>query len=345
MKLRAGIIGVALAFFFFVQILSQYPAFVENYYSNGFYLIVAFILSNFSSLFPFSLSEFTIWFSVIFGLPFILYRIRKLRMPVSQIFLNLIITASVIYVWFYLCWGINYLRMPLKTKLALEDVHIPINAFDSTFVQMIRHANDLNLTYSIERVGEINQIIETSYQSVLTRLGLRKIPGTPVIKPMFGNWVLNKTITSGWFSPFFHEVHFNSDVMIFELPFIIAHEKAHRLGYTSEAEANFLAFLVCVNAKEPLCQYSGYFQVLSHFLINVREQKRDPRYFSEMMSDGVKLDMETVKKRWQIHRGVISRISNKSYNLYLKLNQVEEGIKNYSMVVDLLVRYYAKNPG
>ncbi len=342
-KLRAGVIGLALSFYLLIQILSQFPALVESYYSNGLYPIIALITSNFSSYFPFSISELALWFILFFGIPFVVNRIRKKRMSITQVMLNLIITGAIFYVWFYLFWGINYFRLPLKTKLDLENVQLPLNAFDSTFVQIIRHGNELNMSHSVKSAEEINAIIEETYPEILGQLGLPSVPGTTRIKTFVGNWVFNKTTTSGWFSPFFHEVHYNSDVLIFELPFVLAHEKAHLMGYTNEAEANFFAHLVCTSAQDPLCQYSGYLQVLGYFFQNLKNNESKKEHFLTQLSEGVKLDLEAVKERWQSHEGIISNLADKGYHLYLKANQVKEGIENYSRVVDLLVRYYSEN--
>lgn len=341
-KLRAGVIGLALSFFLLVQLISQYPTFVENYYSNGLYPVLTYIISNFFNQFSFSISEIMFWIFLLFGIPFIIYRIRKLRMPITRIILNLITTFAVFYVWFYLFWGINYFRVPLQKKLQLDEVQLQMEAFDSTFVQMIRNGNELNLEYSVRDVSEINKIIEDSYTKVLGEIELSNAPGTKIVKSFIGNWLLDKTTTSGWFSPFFHEVHYNSNLLIFELPFVLAHEKAHRLGYTNEAEANFLAYLVCTNASDPLCQYSGYFQVLGHFFQKIRNNETKKQYFLNKISAGVRLDLEFVRERWMSQRGSFSKISQKAYHLYLKANQVEQGILNYSQVVDLLVKYHAK---
>ncbi|MFQ5824011.1 MAG: DUF3810 domain-containing protein [bacterium] len=341
-KLRAGIIGLALSFYLLIQILSQFPTFVENYYSNGLYPILTLIISQLSNQLSFSITEIMLWFIILFGIPYVINRVRKRRMTISQIILNIIITGALFYVWFNLFWGLNYLRLPLKSKLHLENVKLSLDAFDSTFAQIISHGNHLNLSYSVKNVEDLNAIIEETYPKVLTELGLSKVPGTDKIKTFWGNWVLNKTTTSGWFSPFFHEVHYNSDLLIFELPFVLAHEKAHLMGYTNEAEANFLAYLVCINTPDPLCQYSGYFQVLGYFFQNLKNNESKKKYYLNNLSDGLKLDLEAVKERWLSYSGIISNITEKGYNLYLKANQIKEGIENYSGVVDLIVGYAGK---
>lgn len=339
-KLRAGIIGLALTFYLLLQFLSQFPDFVEEYYSNGLYPFLTLFISNLSSHFSFSISEFLLWSILLVGIPFIFVRIRQQRMSLTRIFLNLLVTIAVFYVWFYLFWGINYFRPSLNSKLGLDRVELPMDAFDSTFVRIIRNTNDLNPAYSVRPIAQIDSTINASYDAVLDSLGLPKPPGYRGLKTFAINWLLNKTTTSGWFSPFLHEIHYNSDLFFIETPFVIAHEKAHQMGYTSEAEANFLAHLVCTNSNDPLARYSGYFQILGYFLNSVRLREGQYEQYFNQLSKGVQLDLMAVQTRWQNHRGFISDLANKGYDLYLKANHVEEGIQNYSMVVDLLVRFY-----
>ena len=120
-KIRAGIIGLALTFFLVLQLLSNYPASVEKYYTNGIYPILTLVVSKITSQIPFSITEFLLWTAVLIGIPYTLRRIRQKRMQLGALILNLLSISAVIYMWFYLFWGINYLRQPLKSKLDLEN--------------------------------------------------------------------------------------------------------------------------------------------------------------------------------------------------------------------------------
>jgi len=298
-------------------------------------------MSGVSGQFSFSLTEFAVWFAVLILAPALLNSLLRRRTTISRTLLNLTTIASLMVVWFYLFWGLNYLRLPLSTKLGLDTAQLEMDAFDSTFVDIIRQADRLNLSYPVTDVATMNDHIEASYSAVFDSLHLKKVPGTRGVKTLVDNWVLNKTTTSGWFSPFFHEVHYNEDLLVIELPFVIAHEKAHQMGYTNEAEANFLAFLVCTNSDDLLLRYSGYFSVLGYFLSVNAGNPEQRRFFYDMITDGVKLDLSAVRGRWLSHVGVISKVSRKGYDLYLKANQVKEGRASYSRVVELIVKYEA----
>lgn len=342
-KARAGVIATALGFLLLLQLLGRFPKFVEIYYSNGLYKLLNIFISNFSSQFSFSLTEFCLWFILLIAVPVYVGRIRKRRRSIGRVLLNVLAGLSVLIIWFYFLWGINYFRVPLKARLNLESVTLPSAAFDSTFADIIRHANKLNLSYPMHSTAEINAIVDSAYQTVVKDSNLATFTPPKTVKTFVANWILNKTTTSGFFSPFFHEVHYNSDLFVYELPFVLAHEKAHAIGYTSEAEANFLAFIVCRQARDPLIRYSAYFYLLGYFFRTVGNDTTKYKFYVNMLSDGVKLDLSAVRERWRIHRGMISNLSNKSYDIYLKANKVKEGIRNYSMVVDLVLRYYSKH--
>ncbi len=335
-------IGNALSVFLLVQLLAQYPSFVETYYSNGLYPVLTLFVSGITNQLPFSLTEVSLWIVLLLIIPLIVKRVWTKKMTLSRLLLNLATGASLLVVWFYLSWGINYLRMPLMSKLKLDSVALEIDALDSTCVDIITSANELNFSYSIRNLDEINQMVEASYVEVLQDLGLKKVPGSKHVKEFLGNWMLNKTTTSGWFSPFFHEVHYNSDLLVVETPFVIAHEKAHQMGYTNEGECNFLAYLVCLNSADPLIRYSGYFNVLGYFLQGLKQNQEKRKQYVEMISDGVRLDLSAVQQRWKSHVGFVSNLSDKGYDLYLKANQVKEGKQSYSRVVDLIIKYNAR---
>lgn len=341
-KVRAGIIGFALAFLLLIQWLAQHPHFVETYYSNGVYPYITLIVAGLSSQFKISITELSIWVVLLILIPLYIKRIRHRKIKPGRILLNILSGLSILIVWFYLSWGINYLRLPLQNKLSLENLTLEVDAFDSTFVDVIRNTNRLNLQYAIQNFDDVNEAVEASYVNVLQELKLKKVPGPKGLKTLFNNWVLNKALTSGFFSPFFHEVHFNSDMHLIEVPFVLAHEKAHQMGYTSEAEANFLAYLVCIHSDDLLVQYSGYFNILGYFTQSANFNKEKMKTYTDLIDEGVKLDFAAVRERWRRHRGFISQISNKGYDLYLKANRVPEGRKSYSRVVALIIKFRAK---
>lgn len=75
---------------------------------------------------------------------------------------------------------------------------------------------------------------------------------------------------TGSMGPFFCEFTLNGDLLPANYPATYAHELAHLLGITSEAEANFYAYQVCTRSQAMGIRFSGYFSVLNHVLGNAQ---------------------------------------------------------------------------
>lgn len=71
---------------------------------------------------------------------------------------------------------------------------------------------------------------------------------------------------TGSMGPFFCEFTLNGDLLPVNYPATYAHELAHLLGITSEAEANFYAYQVCTRSEAMGIRFSGYFSILGHVL-------------------------------------------------------------------------------
>jgi hypothetical protein len=67
---------------------------------------------------------------------------------------------------------------------------------------------------------------------------------------------------AGFYSPFTAETDFNREQPAWDLPFSMAHEKAHQRGYAREDEASLIGFLACIDASDPFVRYSGYLHSL-----------------------------------------------------------------------------------
>jgi Zn-dependent peptidase ImmA (M78 family) len=54
---------------------------------------------------------------------------------------------------------------------------------------------------------------------------------------------MNKTGILGYYNPFTAESQYNPNIPATQLPFTLAHEMSHQLGYAREQEASFIAYL------------------------------------------------------------------------------------------------------
>lgn len=137
----------------------------------------------------------------------------------------------------------------------------------------------------------------------------------------------------------------NIDVVFpdFTLPFTAAHEFAHQRGIARENEANFVAFLVCINSDDTYIRYSGYMNMLQYLLNALYSADRDMyKEFYSSLANETKKELAAYSSFFDKYRdSTASKVSGTINDTYLKL-QGTEGTKSYGMVVDLAVAYYAQ---
>ena len=134
----------------------------------------------------------------------------------------------------------------------------------------------------------------------------------------------------------------NGDLLPINYPATYAHELAHLLGITSEAEANFYAYQVCTRAQATGIRFSGYFSVLGHVLSNARRLLSEEEYtklFKRIRPEIIELAKQNQAYWSAKYSPIIGDIQDWIYDLYLKGNKIGSGRQNYSEVVGLLISY------
>lgn len=147
---------------------------------------------------------------------------------------------------------------------------------------------------------------------------------------------------TGSMGPFFCEFTLNGDLLPSQYPATYAHELAHLLGITSEAEANFYAYQVCTRSQVQAIRFSGYLSILSHVLGNARQLMEEEEY--TVLTDRIRPEIKTLyaqnRAYWlEKYSPLIGSIQDFIYDLYLKGNRIQSGRKNYSEVIGLLISY------
>ena len=324
------------------------PKLIEAYYSNGLYPFIARSFSWLSAMIPFSLWDI-FWmvtvFLLILGLLAVLFRKVKL----SWLLLRIGQSLALLYTFFYLVWGFNYFRPKLESRVSWEKPKTDEALFRSTLDSMLRHTNLSYTSISPADYPTIDSLVEASYLKNSSTLGINYPNGSRRPKTMLFSSLFAKSGVSGYFGPFFNEVHLNYYLLPMEYPYVLAHEKAHQFGITNEAEANLAAFIVCTTSADHRLNYSGYVNLLVYFLSDAAILK-DAKDYIRKIEKPVILDLRFQRHHWQgLQNRTLDKVQTAANNAYLKTNHIEEGVKNYNQVVGLVMSWYhnenRNNPG
>ncbi|HZK92929.1 MAG TPA: DUF3810 domain-containing protein [Prolixibacteraceae bacterium] len=331
--------ALALLVFISVRYAVHNPRFVDHYYSTGIYPFIAKILSGVSNLVPFSLWDI-FWIFIILllfaGLVLAIFRKVKWR----WYGLRILQSAALLYIFFYFVWGFNYFRPKIETRVSWEKQKPDEAVFRSILDSIISHTNSSYVSVTPADYPAIDQLVEESYKKNSKTLGINYPNGTRRPKTMLFSSFFAKSGVSGYFGPFFNEVHLNYYLLPMEYPFVLAHEKAHQFGITNEAEANLAAFVVCMTSNDHRLQYSGYVNLLVYFLSDASQMK-DVKDYIRKIDKPVILDLRFQRSHWQgLRNTTLDKVQTAANNAYLKTNNIEEGVKNYNQVVALVISYY-----
>jgi hypothetical protein len=319
-----------------VRLAIRNPGLVELYFSKGIYPFIAKGFSSASNLVTFSLWDFFwILITLLLLCGLILVAFKKIKsgwyvLRVAQL-------LAILYSFFYLSWGFNYFRPGIETRLGWERPKLNEQTFRLIMNSIINNTNNSYIPISPSEYSIIDNLIEKSYYKNSTKLGINYPGGTRRPKKMVFSSYFAKSGISGYFGPFFNEVHWNSYLLPMEYPFLLAHEKAHQFGISNEAEANLAAFIICTTSDDQRLQYSGYFSMLHYFL-------KDAERMNDYIKKIDKRVIEDIQFRHQYYYSLqnktLKKVQTAANDAYLKSNNIKMGVKNYNQVVSLVISWY-----
>ena len=217
---------------------------------------------------PFAIGDLFIFLSVL-GLLFNPIKARYIQKKKwKQILLNEMEYLLWIYAWFYLAWGLNYSQKDFYGRTNIPYTPEIFQSFVDNYIDKL-NASYTDVT-SIDEPLVCRESVH-GYNQISDTLGIHRPPhSSPRVKTMLFTPFISMVSVTGSMGPFFCEFTLNGDLLPPQYPATYAHELAHFLGITSEAEANFYAYQVCTRSQVKEIRFSGYFSVLPHVLGNAR---------------------------------------------------------------------------
>lgn len=331
-------IWLALVTFGLTELFSRFPKTTEIVYSQTLYPAIACILSFISKWVSFSVDDaFYALLAVFLIVLFILVFLRKINF--GRFLLIVLQTLAIVYILFYWFWGFNYFRSGINDRLEIAKAKHDSVEFVKVLENLIRKTNDSYCTFESITYPEIDSLVEASYKKHAMFLKIRYPQGMRRPKPITLSNFFAKASIAGYYGPFFSEVQVNDSLLRIEYPQVLAHEFAHQLGITSEAEANFYSWLVCSQSNSKQLQYSANISMLNYFLSQGKRLRNFPDLVHQINKPVID-DIRNVQKHWENLRSEkIDKVAGKVNDVYLKTNKIEKGIEDYFGVVQFVMDF------
>ena len=264
------------------------------------------------------------------------------KISLSRFLFSVIRFVTVLVAWFYFVWGIAYFREDFYTRSDIEEKEYDPEVLKNFTVRFIEKANLYYVDCRDMDRSDVRLEIESLYRSLHEPLKISYPNGKRKPKPMMFEPLYSKTGVSGYFGPFFNEIHVNNYSLNFTYPSTLAHEMAHQFGIALESEANLYAFVICAQSNDEKIRYSAYASTLNYLLNDVyRVLPEEYASLRTSVRPEIIADLQRNRRHWLAARNEsLSTIQDKVYDGYLKTNKISSGQANYSEVVELLISSY-----
>lgn len=336
--------------YFLIKLLANFPGFVEQYYSNGFYQFISKLFRYTLGWLPFSFGDLVYAFAIIYIIRWLYINRKRLIKDTKNWIRDVGAALAIIYFAFHLFWGLNYHRLPLHENLNLNADYTTEQLVRVT-QKLIEESNQIHLEIVKNDTLKVN--IPSSKPEILklAPIGYENLKRTfphleyhpKSIKKSLFSYPLTYMGFSGYLNPLTNEAQVDGLIPAYKFPTTASHEIAHQLGYAAENEANFIGCLAAINHDDMYFNYAGYTFGLRYCLNEI--YNRDVCLFEDMVADvnkGILKNYEEVRLFWEGHQNPAEPFFKLFYSNFLKANKQSKGMESYSYVVALLTNYFEK---
>ena len=336
-----------------INIISIFSVSFSDFFNNTIAAFFRFLLAKITNIFPFSFAEILIIISpaVIVFLFRLLYRYcKKGKIYVCRFFAVFISSVTVFYSLFVLTFACGYRGTSLDNKLGLTRSDVSASELAQTLSIVIAGLNDCahlteygsdDLSVMPYSFRELSDKLNEEYKSFASENDFIKNYKSNV-KSVILSEPMTYTHISGVYTFFTGEANVNVNYPDFTLPFTMAHEMAHQRGIAREDEANFIAFLLCVQSEDIYIRYSGYLGIFDYLTSALSRADKNLYYQTiESVRSEIIAEQIAYSDFFDKYRdSVVADISGSINNSYLISQGQSAGTKSYGLVVDLAVAYY-----
>lgn len=315
---------------------------------------VRFVLAKLTMWIPFSLAEMIIMLVPIIFIVLVVVGIiissKGTTKQYTGMTASLLAAISFFYSTFVFTLAPGYQGSTLDQKLELSADPVSAAELYDTAVYLTDEINKIIDTIDFTPNGasvmpydldEMNDKLAAAYKSAAKKYDFIS-PLNSNLKYVILSKPMSYTHITGVYTFFTGESNINVNFPDYTIPYTAAHELAHQRGTARENEANFVAFLACMEIDDAYIRYSAYTNMLEYVLSALSSASSE--LYSSMWE---RFDGKTIGefnaysifyKEYQ--QSTVSNISSTINNTYLQSQGVKEGSQSYGLVVDLMVAYH-----
>ncbi len=335
-----------------IQIISLCSESFSDAFSKSVGAFFRTVLAYLTGWIPFSLAEIIVILIIPAFVTAIVFIIKNSKNKHKLLSFTLVVLTIPMYIYctFVLTFATAYRGSTLSDKLGLERSQLSkeelIFVTDILAPKLNEYAEKTEfaengfsvMPYSFD---ELNDKLNEAYKKAV-----KKYDFISDLKSNVKSVLLSEPMTythiSGVYTFFTGEANVNVNYPDYVIPFTMAHEMAHQRGIAREDEANFTAFLVCLESDDDYILYSAYLNMIEYYFNPLYSADKDA--YLEMrtaLGPYVNSELSAYSDFFDKYRDTpIADISNSVNNSYLQMQGQTQGRKSYGLVVELTYSYY-----
>ena len=315
---------------------------------------VRFLLAKLTGWIPFSVGEMTLMLlpAAVLGMIglTVALAIRYNTKIYCRTIAAMLAIISLLYGLFVFTLAPGYKSSTLDVKLGMTQAPVSADELlataeilrDEAHAQLdaitFRYANFSVMPYSLD---VMNDKLNDAYEKAGKKYAFLHNFSSH-IKYVILSEPMSYTHITGVYSYYTGEANLNINFPDYSLPYTAAHELAHQRGIARENEANFMAFLVCMESDDPYIRYSGYVNLLEYVMNSL--YTASPDYYNSFygtLDRKIVYEFHAANQFFEKYReNVAADVSSAVNNSYLQMQGQTEGTRSYGLVVDLAVAYF-----
>ena len=335
-----------------IHLISLISKGFSDFFNENISAFFRMLSAKATNLLPFSLAELIVMFLPVIVIVIFIITFKYVKSIIRYLTLMLSV-VTLFYTLFVFNFAAGYRGSTLEEKLELNRTDISIGELYDTAEFLLKkaseYASEINYIYSTHSVmpftlDEMNVYLNEACLKTSEKYKFfAKLKSN--VKFVLLSDLMNYTHISGVYTYYTGEANLNISFPDYKLPFTAAHELSHQRGIAREDEANFMAFLICLESGEPYILYSAYvniFEYVSNALYDADKQL----YLNLLnrMDYRIRCELIAYNNFFKKYEGsVASSISGAINDTFLKSQGQSDGRQSYGRVVDLAVAYYRSN--
>lgn len=327
---------------------------LADWYEAGIYRVISKIGNLLSSTLPFSVGELLVLLLVPGVLCYlIIWLIQVIRSKgkrartCGRFLIRLLSIVSVIFFLYTTNCGLNYYASDFAASSGMTIRKNDPEELYQVCVMMADHAAALRESLAEDENGVMKLDFQTVNRSAAEAVNALHQTyafiddGYAEPKNVMLSRGMSAFKITGVFFPFTFEANVNVDAPDYGIPFTMCHELAHLRGLMHEEDANFVAFLACIQSDDPQLQYSGYMMGMLYAGNALYQADRELfGKYAAHFSEKVRRDRNAHTEYWSQFETPVAKVASAVNDSYLRSNAQESGVRSYGQVVDLILAYY-----